>query len=329
MQPLSSVLDASALTLPSAAAASESERSTGTGAAVEAEAKKNAAKAAADQAAIKTKYAKIAAVHAKAEKMYHQAEALKAKALATKRAAKAKATADKAAKIEKAYQKLKNGKLKKMQDAADAAKKKASDAVAKAKADAAKAKKAMDEEDDADAEAKSCAMDGSECMTPDEKCHKVTPKGPYLAKDLVHCTDKKPKCAVGEDCEGQEGLKWANIGTTSTPTPAPATPACKKALAAFKKTPIFGSMTTPSAIACASGKGVTEAKVKAAIEAFWGAGALCPPMCNKAAAKVVKEADGQTTTIEMCITADDIAGLVFLEMATLLINHRDVIAATA
>merc|ERR1712146_672352 len=30
-----------------------------------------------------------------------------------------------------------------------------------------------------------------------------------------------------------------------------------------------------------------------------GAGALCPPMCNKATGKVVKEADGETTTNEV------------------------------
>merc|ERR1711988_1521704 len=81
----------------------------------------------------------------------------------------------------------------------------------------------------ADAAMKECAIDGSECQTPDGKCHKTTPKGPFMGDDLVSCADKKP--AEEEDA----GLSWAGI---EPPLPAekcpPVTAACKSAKAACK-----------------------------------------------------------------------------------------------
>ena len=41
-----------------------------------------------------------------------------------------------------------------------------------------------------DKEIKECALDGSECQTPDGKCHK-TGKGFFLDTDLVSCTKTK------------------------------------------------------------------------------------------------------------------------------------------
>merc|ERR1711939_1108519 len=54
-------------------------------------------------------------------------------------------------------------------------------------------------------EIKECAIDGSECQTPDGKCHKTTPKGPFMDTDLVSCSKTKP--AEQEDA----GLGWAGI----------------------------------------------------------------------------------------------------------------------
>merc|ERR1711939_994537 len=81
-----------------------------------------------------------------------------------------------------------------------------------------------------DAEIKECAIDGSECQTPDGKCHKTTPKGPFMGDDLVSSADKKP--AEEEDA----GLSWAGI---EPPLPAESCPkpsaACKKSAAACDK----------------------------------------------------------------------------------------------
>merc|ERR1711981_1323675 len=75
-----------------------------------------------------------------------------------------------------------------------------------------------------DEEIKECAIDGSECQTKDGKCHKTTPKGPFMGDDLVSCSKTKP--AEEEDA----GLGWAGIGP---PLPAESCPkpdaACKAA----------------------------------------------------------------------------------------------------
>merc|ERR1711977_773197 len=81
----------------------------------------------------------------------------------------------------------------------------------------------------ADEEIKECAIDGSECQTPDGKCHKTTPKGPFMGDDLVSCANKKP--AEEEDA----GLSWAGIEPPLPPEKCPpASAACKVAVAACK-----------------------------------------------------------------------------------------------
>merc|ERR1711975_54385 len=80
-----------------------------------------------------------------------------------------------------------------------------------------------------DKEIKECAIDGSECQTPDGKCHKVTPKGPFMDDDLVSCADKKP--VEQEDA----GLSWAGIEPPLPPQKCPpASAKCKSATAACK-----------------------------------------------------------------------------------------------
>merc|ERR1719405_36312 len=76
---------------------------------------------------------------------------------------------------------------------------------------------------------KECAIDGSECQTPDGKCKKVTPKGPFMGDDLVSCADKKP--TEQEDA----GLSWAGIEPPLPPEKCPpASAKCKSATAACK-----------------------------------------------------------------------------------------------
>merc|ERR1711998_336834 len=62
---------------------------------------------------------------------------------------------------------------------------------------------------------KECAIDGSECQTPDGKRKKTTPKGPFMGDDLVSCADKKPAE------EADAGLSWAGIEPPLPPRSAP------------------------------------------------------------------------------------------------------------
>merc|ERR1712118_572909 len=91
------------------------------------------------------------------------------------------------------------------------------------------AEKADKDDEASDKEIKECAIDGSECQTPDGKCHKVTPKGPFMGDDLVSCANKKP--AEQEDA----GLSWAGIEPPLPPQKCPpASAKCKSATAACK-----------------------------------------------------------------------------------------------
>merc|ERR1712159_823823 len=159
-------------------------------------------KAANKEAANKT--AKINRRHAaeqaakhKADTAYAKKAAADAAALKKSRAATAERFAKKAAKADRAFQ-------KDMQEAGQKKETKASEA--------------------SDEEIKECAIDGSECQTPDGKCHKTTPKGPFMGDDLVSCSKTKP--AEQEDA----GLGWAGI---EPPLPAKSCPkpdaACKAA----------------------------------------------------------------------------------------------------
>merc|ERR1712167_331646 len=129
-------------------------------------------------------------------------------ALMKARAATAEKFAKTAAKADRAYQ-------KDMQEAGQK----------KAKVDrAANAEKETKASTAADEEIKECAIDGSECQTPDGKCKKTTPKGPFMGDDLVSCADKKPAE------EADAGLSWAGIEPPLPPEKCPpATAACKAA----------------------------------------------------------------------------------------------------
>merc|ERR1719224_149951 len=152
-------------------------------------------KAANKEAASKT--ARINRRHAAEQAAKHKADAAYAKDM--QEAGQKKAKADRAAAQEKAS-------------------KKTAEKNSKADEKETKASEASDEE------IKECAIDGSECQTKDGKCHKTTPKGPYMGDDLVSCSKTKP--AEEEDA----GLGWAGI---EAPLPAEACPkpdaACKAA----------------------------------------------------------------------------------------------------
>merc|ERR1712036_48922 len=134
--------------------------------------------------------------------------------------------AKKAAKADAAFQKdmqeagQKEAKADRAANAEKAAKK-AAEQKGKADEKETKASTAADEE------IKECAIDGSECQTPDGKCKKTTPKGPFMGDDLVSCADKKPTE------EADAGLSWAGIEPPLPPEKCPpATAACKAAKSA-------------------------------------------------------------------------------------------------
>merc|ERR1719326_1139615 len=165
--------------------------------------------AAAKTARINRRHAAEQAAKHKADTAYAKKAAADAAALRKSRAATAEKFAKVAAKADRAFE-------KDMQEAGEK----------KGKADEKETKAS----EASDAEIKECAIDGSECQTPDGKCHKTTPKGPFMGDDLVSCADKKP--AEEEDA----GLSWAGI---EPPLPAESCPkpsaACKKSAAACDK----------------------------------------------------------------------------------------------
>merc|ERR1711959_263672 len=114
-----------------------------------------------------------------------------AAALRKSRAATAEKFAKVAAKADRAFEKdMQEAGQKKAKADRAASQEKGSKKAAekKGKADE-KETKASEAEDN---EIKECAIDGSECQTKDGKCHKTTPKGPYMADDLVSCSKTKP-----------------------------------------------------------------------------------------------------------------------------------------
>merc|ERR1711939_342926 len=156
----------------------------------------------------------------KADAAYAKKAAADAAALRKSRAATAEKFAKVAAKADAAFEKdMQEAGQKKAKADRAAAQEKASKKTAEknSKADE-KETKASDEE------IKECAIDGSECQTKDGKCHKTTPKGPFMGDDLVSCSKTKP--AEEEDA----GLGWAGI---EPPLPAESCPkpdaACKAA----------------------------------------------------------------------------------------------------
>merc|ERR1719335_783452 len=220
-------------------------------------------KLAADQKKLNAKYkatmAKLSATNAKNQKAFNAAQKESQKKFAAKfagnKAAYAAAKAAIAKSVAEANKEAaaKTARINKRHAAEQAAKKKADTAYAKkAAADAAALKKARaataekgakeaakkkgiaDEkstkaDEASDKEIKECAIDGSECQTPDGKCHKVTPKGPFMGDDLVSCANKKP--AEQEDA----GLSWAGIEPPLPPQKCPpASAKCKSATAACK-----------------------------------------------------------------------------------------------
>merc|ERR1711881_316690 len=179
--------------------------------------------AAAKTSKINRRHAAEQAAKHKADTAYAKKAAADALALHKARAATAEKFAKKAAKADRAFQKDMQEAGQKKAEAdraanAEKAAKKAAEQKGKADEKETKASTAADEE------IKECAIDGSECQTPDGKCKKTTPKGPFMGDDLVSCADKEPAE------EADAGLSWAGIEPPLPPEKCPpATAECKAA----------------------------------------------------------------------------------------------------
>merc|ERR1711988_1541889 len=187
--------------------------------------KRNKKAAAALKLKIKTRYAKEAASKKKADNSYKKQQAASAAALKAKRAATAEKFAKSAAAAQRAFKAQMKEAAQKKAKARNASRrekgaKKASERNTKSQEKETKAttKEGLG--------MKECALDGSECQTPDGKCHKTTPKGPFMATDMVSCSDMKPS----EDQDS--GLAWAGI---SPPLPLPPLPKPSKKCKALRK----------------------------------------------------------------------------------------------
>merc|ERR1711959_418888 len=231
-------------------------------------------KAANKEAAAKT--ARINRRHAaeqhakhKADSAYAKKHEADAKALAKSRAATAERFAKTAEKADKAFEKDNQEANQKQQKANRAAKaEKASKHAAekKGKADE-KSTKASTKPDLA---IKECKIDGSECQTPDGKCHKVTAHGPYMGDDLVSCSKTKPAEAA------DAGLSWAGILPPLPPAKCP--PPSAKCKAAKKACIADGKCHKAMGMGCFKGSTYVGCHGgKAALNKWFAFGAEC---CN-------------------------------------------------
>merc|ERR1711907_430904 len=216
--------------------------------------KRNKASAKALAASIKRRFTKEKASKKKADANYAKNQKAAAAALKAKRGKTAEKFAKKAAKAKRAFKAdmreaaVKKAKAMNAQKQEKAAKKKAADNTkAQEKETKASTKKDM--------EIKECAIDGSECQTPNGKCHKTTPKGPFM----------------------DAGLSWAGIPPPLAlpPLPKPS----KKCKALQKKVKKFLTGNPSKDLVTLGCKGT-----KKQLMAYFDMAAACPPLCKKGTA---------------------------------------------
>jgi len=280
---------------------SNADRALAAQAAIAAEKAQNDKDAAAAKAAIDAKYAAIKKAHGAAEVEYQKKKKAEADALAASREGTKKKFAAKAKADEEAYKKA-MGSAHRLKVAADHAQTKWEDAMKASEAEQAKIDKAEEAQDKSDAEMAECATDGSECQDKDGKCQKTDDKkGPYMADDLVSCTDTKP----AEQAYG--GEKWVG-GLPPLPKTElkPESQKCKDMHAKLEKAfpAAFGNGTEPlTGIACM--KDVDPAAHKQALLDFFDMAEECPPYCVPGTAT----SDGLVAdTNGICIDSDDYMG---------------------
>jgi len=190
----------------------------------------------------------------KTDEAYAKKQKADYKALKTARAATAEKFAKKAFKADRAFHRRMQEAGQKRQKAMRAAN---SEKMAKRSAERYNKDSKMKTEAElkSDAEMKECAIDGSECQSPDGSCHKTTSKGPFMDVDLVSCTAKKPVQKEGD------GLAWAGVEPPLLPEKCPpvdrrcktATDLCNQDLGCHKAT-TMGALKGSKYVGCKEGK---------------------------------------------------------------------------
>jgi len=280
---------------------SNAAKAAASAAAVDEEARKNDLAAAKAKKQLNKRFAKVTEAQNKAKALYASKAAADAAALGATREGTAKKF-QKAADLADLRYKKAMAKAASMQQKADHAQATYKQALADAaKEDAARAAR-TNAQDAKDYEMKSCEMDGSECEMPDGTCKKTGPKGPFLAADLVMCTDKEPKH------QQYAGESWSGL-----PPPLPITPiaaptakclALKKTFMATK----YGKAITPGvcptvAVACLKVPTAELMDKKAAMLQYFEMAAECPEWCVPGSA--TNDGDNQDTH-GICITGQDV-----------------------
>jgi len=253
-------------------------------AAIAAEAQQNAANAAADKAAFDKRSSEELALKAEAHSQYQTKKALEAAALAATREGTQKKFSKEAAAAEAQYQAA-MGSAAAEQASADHAHKQLEDEMAAQQDNQDNFDKESAASMADDAEIKSCAVDGSECLKPDGGCQKTDGvKGPFMADDLVSCTDTKPAD------QAFAGESWVGLPPPEPIKPMPApTPECLAAIKdwkadypdyAFAFNPAHNETARVQSISCkaANGKKLKEKK-KALTHYFDDIVPVCPPWC--------------------------------------------------
>jgi hypothetical protein len=265
------------------------------------EAAQNTAAAAKAKKEIDDRFAKLAAAKAKAEALYKAKADTAAAALTATREKTAKKFQKEADATDLQYKKAME-KADSMQAKAEHAQATYKQAMADAVKEAAAQKAKSAAQAAADMEIKTCGMDGSQCQNPDGSCSKVTSKGPYVAADLVSCTNKKPKE------QEYAGESWAGIPPPAPLAPfPPATPDCKAKTAAFMAT-AYGKAIKPGvcptvAVACLKVPDNQLMAKKQALIQYFDMAAACPPWCVPGSA--TSDGDNQDTH-GICITGEDV-----------------------
>merc|ERR1711959_191187 len=241
-------------------------------------------------ASIKRRYAKEKAAKKKADARYKKSQKAAAAALKAKRSKTAEKFAKKAARSQRQFRASMREAAIKKKKAMNAARREKG-----AKAASERNTKAQEKETKAstkkDMAMKECALDGSECQWPNGKCAKTTPKGPFMASDLVSCSKKKPT----EDLDA--GLSWAGI---APPLPLPALPKPSKKCKALRKKVSKYLTGNPSKDMVKLGcKGSKKSLMN-----YFAMAAACPPICKKGTAT----SDGRAQdTHGDCIDGDTMA----------------------
>jgi hypothetical protein len=252
-------------------------------------------------AKLKARGTKEKAAKSKAEQDYNLSQNAAQRALETTQFAATERFAKRAAQADRDFEKdmvvAANIKQKAL---AAARQEKRAKAAAKSKAKAMeKESKAMQKKDK---EIKECALDGSECQTPDGKCHK-TGKGFFLDTDLVSCTKTKQSAKDDEfSWDGASSVLKGAVPLPKIPKPSPKciqmqqkcqASGCKRALQGHP----FEDLVE---LGCQGTKGE--------LDTFFSMVSVCPPICVKGIKHQYSwKEDGLVQVEDGCLNRETIA----------------------